>query len=245
MTWLGKLPWCGFDLESTGVDPESDRIVSAAVVTYDGGRPARVRAWVADPEIEIPAAATAVHGFTTEAARAAGRPAAEVVAEVTAALDDACDVGMPLVVMNAPFDLTMLDREADRHGVKPLFGAAVPRVLDPRVLDKHVDQYRRGSRRLEALCEHWKVRHGGAHDAVADAVAACAVTAAILDAHPELVAVPLEELHERQVLWAADQQAGLREYFASTPGRKHLAASVRTDWPLVPRMTPGFEGWGR
>jgi DNA polymerase-3 subunit epsilon len=244
VTWLNK-PWCGFDLETTGVDPEVDRIVTAAVVEYDGGRPARARTWIADPGVEIPAAATRVHGYTTEAARAAGRPAADVVAEVTAALVDACGGGSPLVVMNAPFDLTMLDREAARHGLESLFGAAVPCVLDPRVLDKHVDRYRRGKRRLEDLCRQWGVRHSGAHNAVHDAAAACAVTAAILDEHPELAGLPLEDLHEKQVRWAADQQAGLRDYYASRPGGEQRAASVRLDWPLIPRMTPGFEGWGR
>lgn len=240
--WITR-PMVGFDIESTGVDPESDRIVTAAVVTYDGGQAARVQAWVSDAGgVEIPAAATAIHGYSTAAAREAGRPAAEVVAEVTAALVAAAEDGLPVTVMNAPFDLTMLDREADRHSVKPLPTSL--RVLDPRVLDKQVDRYRRGSRRLEDLCAYWGVRHGGAHDAVADAVAACAVTAAILDAHPGIAKWPLAALHERQARWYADQQAGLREHFARTTGKGHLVASVRTDWPLVPRMTPGL-GWGR
>lgn len=240
------MPWTGVDLESTGVDPEVDRIVTAAAVTYEGGRATGVRAWVSDAGgVEIPAGATRVHGYTTAAVQEAGRPAGEVVAEVTAALVEACDEGMPLVVMNASFDLTMIEREAERHGVKPLFGATVPCVLDPRVLDKRVDRYRRGGRRLEDLCATYAVTHGGAHDAAADAVAACGVTAALLDEYPWLTRVPLDELHEQQARWYADQQAGLREHFATTPGKEHLAASVRLDWPLVPRMLPGFEGWGQ
>lgn len=245
MTWISR-PLVGFDVESTGVDPESDRIVTAAVVAYDGGgRPARVRTWLADPGVPIPAGATNVHGITTELARSAGRPPATVVAEVVAALVEAVTDGRPIVAMNAPFDLTMLEREAERHGTKSLFAAAVPLVLDPRVLDKHADRYRRGSRRLEDLCRTYGVVHGGAHDAGADAVAACDVTVAIGEAYPHLAGTPLEKLHERQARWYADQQAGLREHFATTPGKHHLAASVRTDWPLVPAMRPGFEGWGR
>ncbi|GGZ23879.1 3'-5' exonuclease [Streptomyces inusitatus] len=243
MTWA-DMPWVGFDLETTGVEPEVDRIVTAAVVSYDGGRPARVQAWVSDAGgVEIPPGATAIHGYTTEAAREAGRPAAEVVAEVTAALAEACEAGRPLVVMNAAFDLTMIETEADRYGLRSLFGSSVPCVLDPKVLDKQVDRYRRGKRRLEDLCAHWAVPHGSAHDAVADAVAACAVTTAILDEHPELKGLPLDELHERQARWYADQQEGLRGYFESTPHKRHLAASVRTDWPIVPAR-PGFGGLG-
>ncbi|MDH6189207.1 DNA polymerase-3 subunit epsilon [Streptomyces sp. CZ24] len=239
MTWTSG-PLCGFDLETTGVRPEADRIVTAAVVSYDGGRPARTLTWMADPGVEISPGATRVHGITTERARTEGQPAALVVAEVVAALVAAVETGAPLVVMNAPFDLTMLEREAERYGVRSLFSASVPLVLDPRILDKHVDRYRRGSRRLEDLCRTYGVVHGGAHDAGADAVAACAVTAAIAEAYPWIGKTPLEDLHEQQVRWAADQQAALRAHFASTPGKELRAASVSTDWPLAPSV-----GWGR
>ena len=236
-----RRPLVGFDLETTGVDPESDRIVTAAVVRYGGGRPNWVRTWIADPGVDIPAAATAVHGYTTEAARSAGRPAGAVVAEIVAALVELVDEGLPLVVMNAPFDLTMLEAEATRHGAKSLFAASAPMVLDPRVLDKHVDRYRTGGRRLEALCGHYVVPLGAAHEAGADAVAACGVVWKIANRHRWLAQTPLDELHEHQVSWAAEQQAGLRDYFARTPGREHLALTVRTEWPLIPRMRP--EAW--
>ena len=48
----------------------------------------------------------------------------------------------PLVVMNAPFDLTLLDRELRRHRASSLdswFESTTLRVLDPRVLDKHLE----------------------------------------------------------------------------------------------------------
>lgn len=241
MTWTSR-PWVGFDLETTGTNPEVDRIVSAAVVTYDGGRPARVKTWLADPCVPIAPGATALHGITTELARTAGRPAADVVAEITAALIEAVRDEQPIVVMNAPFDLTMLEREAERYGLRSLFSAAVPMVLDPRVLDKRVDRYRSGTRRLEDLCRVYGVIHGGAHEAAADAVAACAVTETVVAWHPVLAAMPLDELHEQQVRWAADQQASLRDHFAVTPGKEHRAASCRTDWPIIPPMLTGL-GW--
>ncbi|MGW1989668.1 exonuclease domain-containing protein [Embleya sp. NPDC001921] len=229
----------GFDLETTGVNPRRDRIVTAAVVRYVGGRAAQGYTWVADPGVEIPAQATAVHGFTTEAARASGQPAAEVVSELVGVLVDACAGGLPLVVMNAPFDLSLLAEEAARYERPSLTDILSPLVLDPRVLDKQVDPRRRGSRTLTALCEVYDVPHGGAHDALADAVAACALTEAILVAYPRLAGMPLKELHDAQVRWAADQQASLREYFAKTAGKQQLAHDVRTEWPLIPNMRPG------
>ena len=237
MNWTNA-PLAGFDLETTGVDPEQDRIVTAAVAEWDNG-PKRVRTWLADPDVEIPPGAARIHGISTERARAEGRPAAEVVAEVVAALVAAVHAGQPVVAMNAPFDLTMLEAEAERHGVRSLFSSSVPIVLDPRVLDKNVDRYRRGRRRLEDLCTRYGVVHGGAHDAGADAVAACAVTAAIGDEYPWIGKTSLVELHELQVRWAADQQAGLRAHFEATPGQAHRAATVRTEWPLVPPVEWG------
>ena len=76
-----------FDLETTGIDVEADRIVTAHVGLLDAsGTVLRARDWVADPGIEIPAGATAVHGITTARARAEGRPAPEVIREIIAAL---------------------------------------------------------------------------------------------------------------------------------------------------------------
>ncbi|MEU5834546.1 exonuclease domain-containing protein [Streptomyces diacarni] len=233
MTWHRR-PFAGLDFETTGTDPERDRIVTGCVVTYGGGQTTDARTWISDADgVEIPAEATAVHGFTTEAARSAGRPAGAVVAEITAALASRVDRGWPIVAMNAAFDLTMLDREARRHGVTPLFDRCTPCVIDPRVLDKRVDRYRRGGRTLSDLCRHYVVTLEGAHTADADAIAACAVAWKIGNRHRWLTRMPLDQLHEEQVRWAYEQQAGLRDYFARTDGKEHLAASVRVEWPLI------------
>ncbi|MBT2453328.1 exonuclease domain-containing protein [Streptomyces sp. ISL-86] len=243
MSWHRK-PFCGFDLETSGLDPETSRIVTGSVVRYGGGQPTTGRSWIADPGVEIPAEAAAVHGFTTEAARSAGRPAPEVVAEITAALTEAVDAGLPIVAMNAQFDLTMLDREARRHGVTPLFDRVAPWVIDPLVLDKKVDRYRRGGRTLTDLCRHYVVQLDQAHTAEADAVAACAVTWKLAGRYQWLTRLELGELHEQQVRWAREQAEGLREYFARTDGKREWAASVRLEWPLVPAMNSGA-GCGR
>ncbi|MBA0053495.1 3'-5' exonuclease [Streptomyces sp. AJS327] len=237
MSWHEQ-GFCGFDVETTGTDPEHDRIVTAAVVTDGGGRPGAVRQWIADPDIPISPGATAVHGFTTEAAREAGRPAHLVVSEVLDVLADLVAAGRPLVVMNAPYDLTMLEAEAERHGLRGLFARQVPVVLDPIVLDKHVDRYRPGARRLDALARHYGVQLDDAHDSAADAVAACQVTRAVVSRTYELARLSLSELHEQQARWAVEQQESLREHFATTPGKEHRARTVRVGWPLIPAMRP-------
>ncbi|GAA2686197.1 3'-5' exonuclease [Streptomyces aculeolatus] len=236
-------PMTGFDLESTGVDPETDRIVTACVVTCGLAPGTDSRTWLADPDVDIPAESTAVHGITTEKVRTEGRPAAEVVAELVQALAEAVEVGQPIVIMNAAFDLTMLDREARRHGVKPLTDVVGDRlnVIDPRVLDKHVDQYRRGGRTLTDLCAHYRVRLDDAHSADADALAACRVAWRIARGYTEIGTAALATLHLAQVRWAREQAEGLRDYFARTPGKESWAAGVRTDWPLIPFEAVGAD----
>lgn len=225
-TWLA-FPLVGFDLETTGVIVDRDRIVSASVVRWGGGQTTEARNWLSDVGgMEIPAEATAVHGITTERARTAGRPAAAVNEEIIAALAAHSDAGLPIVVMNAQFDLTLLEREADRYGLRGLFGRSVPLVLDPRVLDKHVTPYRKGKRNLAALCTHWGVKLDGAHNAEVDAKAACSVVWKIARRFPWLTSVDLADLHERQVQWARAQTADFRSYLARVGGA--IRPAVRT-----------------
>ncbi|WP_031032150.1 exonuclease domain-containing protein, partial [Streptomyces sp. NRRL WC-3725] len=214
MSWhTGRM--CGFDLETTGTDVETDRIVTACVVQCGGGLPTQSATWLAHPRVEIPESAAAVHGITTERARAEGQPAGEVVQQIVAALSQVVLAGIPLVAMNAQFDLTLLDREARRHRVQPLtdIGGELLRVIDPRVLDKKIDRYRRGGRKLEDLCRHYGVTLNGAHSSDADAIAACRVAWRIAQREPALADAELSFLHEKQVAWARDQAEGLAAYF--------------------------------
>lgn len=240
MSWhLGRL--AGFDLETTGVDVETDRIVTACVVQVGAKQPIQSANWMADPGVEIPEGAAKVHGITTERARTEGRPAGEVVEQLVAALAEVVVAGIPVVAMNAAFDLTMLDREARRHGVQPLVDIVGDglRVVDPRVLDKQVDRRRKGRRTLTDLCQHYGVRLDGAHDSAADAVAACRVAWRLGSTVPQLGAMSLDDLHQAQVKWAEEQGRSLADYFRRTPGKESWADGVRTEWPFIPAQCAG------
>lgn len=242
MSWHLKR-MAAFDLETTAADPEQARIVTACIVQVGGGQPPQPATWVADPGVEIPEEAAKIHGYTTDRARAEGRPAAEVVEEITAALGQVLQYGIPIVAMNARYDLTVLDRECRRHGLHTLVDRYIDDVIwpviDPFIIDKHVDRYRRGSRTLTALCEHYQVQLDGAHDSAADAIAAARVAWRLGSTRPDLAAMDLEELHHAQIKWAAQQAESLREYFAKTSGKEHLADTVRSEWPLVPAPRDG------
>ena len=217
-----------FDLETTGRDPQEARIVTASVVLVDAtGTVTWKWEWLADPGIEIPEEAAAVHGVTTERARAEGRPAAEVTAQLHDVLSGLWRAGIPVLAFNAAYDLTVLARESERHGLP----APVPMpVLDPFVLNKQVHRYRRGKRTLGALCEEYGVVLDAAHTSAADALATERLAAALAERFAELER-PAEELHELQIGWAAEQAASLQEYFR----RRDPEAVVDGTWPVHPR----------
>ena len=209
-TWADRLGV--FDLETTGVDVESARIVTACIAVLDAtGEVVDRWDWLADPGIEIPEGAAAVHGITTERARAEGRPAEFVIAEIAQTLRTLFGLGIPVVVYNAPYDLSLLDRECRRNELEPLVDPSP--VIDPLVLDKAVDRYRKGKRTLEAAAQHYGVTLTDAHDAGADAVAAGRVAQALARRYPDQLGVhEAPALHDLQVGWASEQAASFQEY---------------------------------
>lgn len=231
MSWHTQ-PLLSYDCESTGIDVETARIVTAAIVDYGTPMDA-THTWLSDVDgVEIPAEATAVHGVTTEHAQANGRPAREVVDEITRRLANAQEMGVPLVIMNAPYDLSVLDRECRRHGLATLderIGRPVCPVIDPLVIDRAADRYRKGRRTLEALCGHYGIELGEAHAAHADAAAAVRVAVALAEKFPELQVDP-GKLHGWQVTWHGRWAANFQEYLR----RMNPDAKVNAAWPMVP-----------
>jgi DNA polymerase-3 subunit epsilon len=233
MSWHNRR-LAAFDLETTGIDCESDRIVTAAVSIVGDGLPSAFHAWLLDPGVEIPAAASAVHGITTERARDEGRPPREAVEEIVALLAEQLRQGVPVIAFNARFDLTCLDREARRNGVEPLLervgGPAGMLVVDPYVLDKQLDRFRKGKRTLGAVCAHYDVPLDEAHASHADALAAARVAWRLGQAFAELREVDLPTLHRQQVAWAAEQAASFEDWLR----RNGKEERIEPAWPIVP-----------
>ena len=238
MTWT-EGPWLGFDTESTGVDPLTARIVTACVAYRSESDSGWTQSWLADAGGEdIPEAATAIHGITTAEAHAEGRPVIDVAEDVREQLQEAWAKGLPVVAFNAAYDLSLLNAELVRAGHREL--SIDGPVLDPFVLDKMADKFRRGSRKLGDVCAHYQVPHtsaapgesldgaAGAHDATADALAALRVLWRIGKCYPELAACTAEELHEAQVTAAAERAYSLTAYWRSI-GKGDTADGT---WPI-------------
>lgn len=232
-TGRAELPWhrgplASFDTETTGIDTTTARIVTAALIRPNG----QPLEWLSDLDgAEIPDGARKVHGISTEHAHTHGRPAKEVVEEIADAIAGELSAGgAALVVMNAPYDLPLLDAECARYGVPTVaerIGAVRP-VVDPLVLDRAADRYRKGRRNLETLAAHYGVTLTDAHTAAADAQAALDVARAVAEKCKELQ-VPARVLHGWQVTmherWAANFQAHLRR-------KGQTDAVIDGSWPL-------------
>jgi len=226
--WPG--PVLGFDTETTGVDVAADRIVTAALVRRDNDG-SQVRTWLLDPGVEIPPAATRIHGVTTRQAREQGVAPAVALDEIATALADALRQDVPVVAFNARFDLRLLDTELTRHGLPTLpdrLGHPVRPVLDPLVLDRAKDRYRKGPRTLGAMCKAYEVTQSGAlHTADIDVHATLDVLDRILTRYPDLTTTPLDTLHDQQITW----HHTWAESFNAYQQRSGRPTRTDTDWP--------------
>lgn len=162
-----------FDLETTGVDTEVDRIIQFAAVKLDtdfvvAGRFFRT----IDPEIPIDAGATAVHGISNDDINGAPK-FAEVACDINMFMHD-CDLAGHNGIS---FDIPLLINEFDRVGIE--FKLDGRRLIDTLELDRH---YRPHT--LEGALRHYCDEElTGAHDALCDTEATAKVLKAQLAAH--------------------------------------------------------------
>lgn len=260
MKWLLDGPIGCFDVESTGLNVESDRIVTACVGMLKPGTPwvTDVTTYLINPGVDISPEATKIHGITNEQARGGEQPL--VALGLIASELEAMMPWVPVVVMNGAFDFTMLDRELRRYNHPTLderLDRSVGPVVDIYVIDKWLDPYRSGKRKLTDLCIHYGVRIEGAHDATFDATAAARVAwrmgsmtqwepaklreffrnrrepGEVADRFAEVGSLSSEELHACQQGWRSEQQDSLREYLAS---QGKPIDDVNGEWPM--------RGWG-
>ncbi|MBF0807700.1 3'-5' exonuclease [Rothia nasimurium] len=225
MTSWTKLPRATFDLETTGIDPKTARIVTASLVLVSpDGEVLRAGEWLADPGVEIPEQASAIHGITTEYAREHGKPAQQVAYEVAMALGGLFADGVPVIAFNAAYDFSVLHFELARYGYPPL--TCYP-VLDPLVINKHVHKFKKGKRTLEVLANEYSVELENAHTSKDDALAAERLLTAMSFEYEE-IEQPATALHEQQITWAAEQAAELQDYF----NRIGKQADVSGAWPV-------------
>jgi DNA polymerase-3 subunit epsilon len=106
-------------------------------------------------------------------------------------------------------------------------------VVDPLVIDRQVDKFRKGKRTLTAAAAHYGVRQDGAHAADEDCLTAARVLWRICQRYPRIAEMNLQVLHDAQVDWYRSQAEGLAAHFRGT-GNVTAAEGVSTSWPFSP-----------
>ncbi|MBE0566118.1 MAG: 3'-5' exonuclease [Krumholzibacteria bacterium] len=168
-------PLVAFDLETTGVDVDRDRIVQIGLVRLEPGGTSRTWNRLVNPERPIPAEATAIHGISDDDVR--DQPTfAQLTAEVETWL-----AGADLAGFNSTrFDLPLLQAELRRAGSALAFAGA--RHLDAMSIFHQMER-----RDLTAAYRFYCGKElTGAHDALADVTATLEVLDAQLERYAEL-----------------------------------------------------------
>lgn len=236
MSWA-TIKRAAWDTETTGVDVENDRIVTAALVVRDGDVTLPY-SWVINPGVDCPTEASDIHGYTTERLQAEGTDPAKTLDEIASRLAEILAERLPLVSFNGSFDYSILHHELLRYGLPTmadrLDGMPPITLIDAYVLDKQVNRYRKGSRKLTAVAEHYKVTLLDAHDATADAVAALDVAEAIAFRDAGVANLDPGRLFALQQRWSAEQARSLQAWLRSEDaGEKHNPEAVIDGrWPL-------------
>jgi len=149
------------DTETTGLDPlTGDRVIEVAAVELFNLLPTgEAFHYVIDPERDIPAEASRIHGFTN--GDVAGKPKfAEIADRLLAFLNDS-----DIIAHNAPFDFGFLDAELFRCNRAALDRR---RMIDSLAMAK--TRYPGMPNNLDALCRRLGVDNSmrGNHNAILD-----------------------------------------------------------------------------
>ena len=170
-----KRPIVFFDLETTGVDTSRDRIVEISMVkiTPDGDKVVKTRR--INPEMPIPAEATAVHGITDEDVR--DEPTFRQIAKSLAQFIEGCDFGG---FNSNRFDLPVLVEEFLRAGVDVDFKRR-------RFVDVQNIFHKKEQRTLVAAYKFYCDKDlENAHSAEADTLATYEVLEAQIGRYPDI-----------------------------------------------------------
>ena len=219
-----------FDTETTGIDTRLSRIVTAYIgLLNSAGEVTEAAEWLINPGVEIPEAATAIHGISTAHARDHGQEPPAAVAAIATTLARYFDQGIPVVAYNASYDFSILHHEMLRYGQEPLVSPSP--IIDPLVIDRAVDRYRRGKRTLQMATAHYMVAFDDAHTADADAVAAGRVAQAIIRTHANELPETALGLHQQQITWSAEWAENFQAF---RRGRGDAGFTASGDWPVRP-----------
>ena len=183
------------DLETTGLDPLKDQILSVGMLVLHAG------SWIdlssaqhrlVRPEGDIPEQSAVIHRITDDRA-ATGGGIKLVMAEVLEAL-----AGRVLLAHHVRVEHGFFDQACRRlYGQPLLVRVADTQVLAQRALERGNQSYGGGDLRLAALRSRYHLPRYPAHNALSDALAAAELFLALTARHGPHHRVPLKQVEVR------------------------------------------------
>lgn len=224
-------PLVFFDLETTGINIGTDRIVEIAILKLHPNGNKESYTWLVNPEIEIPAEATAVHGITNE--QVVTEPTFKELAPKIDALIKDCD----LAGFNSNrFDIPLLAEELMRAGID--FDMDNRKAIDVQVI-YHKKEQRNLSAGYEFYCGK---KLEDAHSASADTQATYEILEAQV-AKYEDVGTTVDELSEYS---SHKQRADFAGFILMNDDNKEIFSFGKYKGMLVEDVlqeNPGYFAW--
>jgi len=176
--WAGEVPseFTVVDVETTGLDPENDRIIQVAAIRvgWDGTVIDSFDTVVRPENPETyEHGAEHIHGISADAV-ARGMPVGQAMSRLARSLD-----GSILTGHNVRFDIGFLAAECRRAGV----ALTLSPWIDTLWLARQLDPEKQHSHRLGDLCNRYGIPVTKTHDALADATATAALLFRLLPQH--------------------------------------------------------------
>lgn len=152
-----------FDLETTGLSPELDRIIEIGAVAFEQGTPVEEFSTLVNPGRSIPTAATAVNGITNDmVSHAPGEW--DALQALLSFFEKYSNYSLIFVGHNANFDFSFLKNALNRYGISKSF-QYFDTLHASRSLIKGLPNYKQST-----VAAHFGLVNRQAHRAAADAL---------------------------------------------------------------------------
>jgi len=169
-TPLDKATYVVVDLETTGLDPRTERIIEIGAVKMIGDFPIATFEQLVNPNKVIPPKVTKLTGITNTQIH----KAPDIKDILPAFADFARD--SVLVVHNAPFDIKFLNKAARSTGIKQFRN----KYFDTKLVSQKLKPLL-GFYRLANLVEHFHVPYKPCHRALPDALATAGIFSHLIE----------------------------------------------------------------
>jgi DNA polymerase-3 subunit epsilon len=148
------------DCESTGLDPQNDRMIEIAIARFTFDQIIQTFESLIDPECDIPQVSQEIHKISSEMLK--GKPkVSEILPDVLKMID-----GHILVGHGIGFDISLIAAEAKRHQIPT--NIEKQRFIDTLRMARLYGESPINS--LERLRQHFNIEAEGAHRAMSDVI---------------------------------------------------------------------------